>query len=75
MGPKPSTNSSSSAGPAEVNLKAENFLAHLAQYGEFVPLTKLLGGRMSLTEETKLKDFIDLRDDKTSFWLGCGREI
>jgi hypothetical protein len=71
MGPKPSTDSSSSAGPAEVNLKAENLLAHLAQYGEFVPLTRLLGGRMSLTEETKLKDSSTFETTKLHFGLAA----
>jgi hypothetical protein len=36
--------------------KGELLLAHLADHGEFVPLVRVLGGRMSLTENKTLSD-------------------
>ena len=37
--------------------KAEELLSHLEAYGHFVPLSITVGGRMTLSEDTKLEDW------------------
>ena len=37
--------------------KAEELLSHLEAYGHFVPLSITVGGRMSLSEDTKIEDW------------------
>ena len=54
-----------------IELKAEELLAHLGQYGEFVPLTRVLGGRMSLNETTNLTDSSTFQTTKLHFGLAA----
>lgn len=58
-------------GSKSQDLRAEDLLAHLAQYGEFVALNRLLGGRMSLTQETKLEDSSTFETTKLHFGLAA----
>jgi hypothetical protein len=51
--------------------KAEHLLEHLGQHGEFVPLTRVLGGRMSLTEATTLSDSSTFEATKIRFGLAA----
>src|SRR5271167_2670627 len=51
--------------------KAEHLLQHLGQHGEFVPLSRVLGGRMSLSEETKLSDSSTFAATKLNFGLAA----
>lgn len=51
--------------------KAEALLAHLAQFGQFVPLRRLVGGRMSLRQATTLKDWSTFDTVKVDFSLAA----
>jgi len=42
---------------SQLKKKAEELLSHLEAYGHFVPLSITVGGRMTLSEETKLEDW------------------
>jgi hypothetical protein len=51
--------------------KAEHLLEYLGQHGEFVPLTRVLGGRMPLTEVTTLSDSSTFEAAKIRFGLAA----
>jgi hypothetical protein len=51
--------------------KAEALLAHLAQFGQFVPLRRLVGGRMSLRQATTLTDWSTFDTVKIDFGLAA----
>jgi hypothetical protein len=51
--------------------KAEPLLALLAQYGQFVPLSRIVGGRISLRQSTQLTDWSTFEAVKKDFGLAA----